>query len=725
LLDDVLQRRLSKDPSMSPRSLLVAGITLSLVAGHKETHMKKAPNAPAMLDSWTGPFGGVPAWGKVKPAEFATAFELAMNEQREAIKKITSDPKPATFANTIAAMERSSRTLDRLNILFGVHTGTLNVGDIPKIEEEMAPKLAAFGDEIIQNGELFKRIEAVYNQREKAGLTKEQQRLAWVYYSNFVRSGAKLDQAQKAKLSELNQRLATLGAQFSQNLLADEMNQFTVIEKEEDLAGLGADLRSGAARAAEARGMKGKWVINNTRSAVDPFLSYAQNRDLREKVWRLFVNRGDNGGKTDNKAIVTEMLKLRFDRAQLLGYKTHAHWAIEQAMAGTPEKAVALMEAVWKPAAAQVKADVAEMQSLAEKEGATFKIAPWDYRFYAEKVRKAKYDLDLSEVKPYMQLDKMREGMFWAAGQLYGLTFTKLQGIEVQHPDVTVYEVKNAKGQHVGLWYFDPFAREGKRSGAWMNEYRTQNRMDAATSPIVSNNSNFVKGAPGEPVLISWDDARTLFHEFGHALHGLQSNVTYTSLAGTNTARDFVEFPSQINEHWFSTPEVLNKFALHYKTGQPLPQALVDKINKAGTFNEGFHTMEYLASAVIDMKLHMAGGKAIDPATFEKEELAKLGMPEEIVMRHRIPQFGHIFSGGVGGYEAGYYAYLWSDALTADAWEAFMEGKGPWDKTVSERFKRTILSAGNTKDQAEEFRAFRGRDVNTDALMRKRGFLKK
>ena len=709
---------------MHYRPLLFAGITLSLVAGLPEAPMKKAPKAPAMLDSWTGPYGGVPAWGKVKPTEFPAAFELAMAEQRAAIKKITANPKPATFANTIAAMERSSRTLDRLNILFGVHTGTLNLGVIPKIEKEMAPKLAAFADEIVQNADLFKRIEAVYNTREKAGLTKEQQRLAWLYRTNFVRGGAKLDQVQKAKLGELNQRLATLAAQFGQNLLAEETDQFTVIEKEADLAGLGVDLRASAFRAGEARGLKGKWVINNTRSAVDPFLAYAQNRELREKVWHLFVNRGDNGGKTDNKAIASEMLKLRFERAQLLGYKTHAHWAVEISMAGTPEKAVALMEAVWKPAAAQVKADVADMQALADKDGANVKIAPWDYRFYAEKVRKAKYDLDLSEVKPYMQLDKMREGMFWAAGQLYGLTFTKLQGIEIQQADVTVYEVKNAKGLHVGLWYFDPFARAGKRSGAWMNEYRTQNRLDATVSPIVSNNSNFVKSGPGEPVLISWDDARTLFHEFGHALHGLQSNVTYTSLAGTNTARDFVEFPSQINEHWFSTPEVLNKFALHYQTGKPLPQALVDKINKARNFNEGFHTMEYLASAVIDMKLHLAGGQAIDPATFEKEELTKLGMPEEIVMRHRIPQFAHIFSGGVGGYEAGYYAYLWSDALTADAWEAFLEGKGPWDKTVAERFKRTVLSSGNTMDQAEEFRAFRGRDVNTDALMRKRGFLK-
>jgi peptidyl-dipeptidase Dcp len=685
----------------------------------------KTLNEPAMLAPWTGPFEGVPAWSKVNPAEFSRAFDLAMQAQRKAIKAITDNPKPATFVNTILAMEKSSAALDRVNTLFDVHVSTLNMGIIPKVEKEMAPKLAAFYDEIKQNGALFKRIEAVHLNADKAKLTAEQRRLTWYYYTNFVRAGAKLDAAQKAKMSDLNQRLATLATQFSQNLLADETNPYTLIEKEADLAGLSDDLKAAASRAAERRGLKGKWVINNTRSAADPFLTYAENRDLREKVWRAYTGRGDNGGATDNKAIASEMLKLRFERAQLLGYATHAHWAIEQNMAGTPDKAVALMEAVWKPCAAQVRVDVAAMQELADPTATTLKIAPWDYRFYAEKVRKAKYDLNLDEVMPYLQLDKLREGMFWSAGQLYGLHFKQIHNVEVQHPDVTVYDVTDAKGVHVGLWYFDPFAREGKRSGAWMNEYRTQNRMGIPVTPIVSNNSNFVKGAPGQPVLISWDDARTLFHEFGHALHGLLSNCTYRSLAGTSTAADFGEFPSQVNEHWFSTPEVLNRFALHYKTGQPIPQDLLAKIKRAGTFNEGFHTMEYLASAVIDMKLHMAGGKAIDVAAFEKEELGKLGMPSEIVMRHRIPQFGHVFGSAYGGYDAGYYAYLWSDALTADAWEAFLEGQGAWDPKVAERMKKEVLSVGNTRNPVETFRAFRGRDVNTDALMRKRGFMKK
>ncbi|HJV23753.1 MAG TPA: M3 family metallopeptidase [Holophagaceae bacterium] len=703
------------------------GVCLALAGAgsHAGVPVKPAPSAPALLAPWKGPFGGVPAWSAVKPEEFPEAFRLAMEAQRSAIRRITDNAAPATFENTILAFERSSEVLDRTNILFGVYTATLNTGVVPKIDAEMAPKLAAFGDEIFQNRALFARIEAVYLSPAKAKLTKEQQRLTWVHYTNFVRGGAKLDAAQKTRLGALNQRLAALATQFNQNQLAEESGRFTLVDKAEDLAGLSEDYRGAAARAAEKRGLTGKWVIDNTRSAVDPFLAYAQHRGLREQVWRTFVKRGDNGDGHDNKAIAVEMLKLRQERAHLLGYKSHAHWSVEPSMAGTPEKALTLLEAVWKPAAAAVKADVVAMQALADGEKAGIQIEPWDYRFYVEKVRKAKYDLDLNEVTPYMQLDKLREGMFWAAGRNYGLTFTRLSGIDVQHPDVTVYEVKDAQGRHVGLWYFDPFARTGKRSGAWMNEYRTQQRAGGkAVTPIVSNNSNFVKGAPGAPVLISWDDARTLFHEFGHALHGLLSNCTYPTLAGTNTARDFVEFPSQINEHWFDTPEVLNRFAVHYQTGKPLPQELVDKIKRAGTFNEGFHTMEYLASAVIDLKLHMTEG-AVDPSAFEREELGRLGMPGEIVMRHRIPQFGHIFSTGLGEYSSGYYAYLWSDALTADAWEAFTEGKGPWDKDVAARFKKEILSVGNTRDQGESFRAFRGRDVNTDALMRKRGFLKK
>jgi peptidyl-dipeptidase Dcp len=405
----------------------------------------------------------------------------------------------------------------------------------------------------------------------------------------------------------------------------------------------------------------------------------------------------------------------------LLGYATHAHWRLENTMAKTPERAMTLMEAVWTPAVARVREEVADMQAIADKEGAKLKIAPWDYRYYAEKVRKAKYDLDQNEVKPYLQLEKLREGMFWVAGELFGFSFEPVSGVPVYHPDVRVWEVKDkATGRHIGLWYFDPYARPGKRSGAWMNSYRGQERFRGEVTTIVSNNSNFVKGQPGEPVLISWTDAETLFHEFGHALHGLNSQVNYPSLSGTSVARDFVEFPSQLLEHWLPTPEVLNRFALHYQTGKPIPPELVARITKASTFNQGFATVEYLSSALVDMKLHLAGDRQIDADAFERDTLKVLGMPEEIVMRHRTPQFGHVFAGD--GYSAGYYSYLWSDTLTADAYEAFTEGKGAYDRDVAERLRKNVFSVGNTLDPADAYRSFRGKDAGIDALMRKRGF---
>jgi peptidyl-dipeptidase Dcp len=643
-----------------------------------------------------------------------------MAEQLAEVDKIAADPAPPTFENTLAALERSGRTLDRVGTVFGIYGSTMSTPEFQTVEQEMAPKLAAFSDQITQNEKLFKRIAAVYEARDAAGLTPEQKRLAWLDYTNFVRAGAKLDPAAKKRLSEINQRLAALYTKFGQNLLADEADYVLTLDKESDLAGLPDSVRAAAAAAAEQRGQKGKWAVLNTRSSMEPFLTYSDRRDLREKVWRTYYSRGDHGDAHDNNAIITEILKLRAERAKLLGYQTHAHWRLENTMAGTPERALQLMEAVWKPAVARVREEVADMQALADTEGAKIKIEPWDYRYYAEKVRKAKYDLDQNEVKPYLQLEKLREGMFWVAGQLFGFTFTPVESVPVYQADMRVYKVTDPAGKLVGLWYFDPYARPGKNSGAWMNAYRSQERFEREITTIVSNNTNFVKGAPGEPILISWDDATALFHEFGHALHGLNSSVSYPSLSGTNVARDYVEFPSQLLEHWLSTPEVLNRFALHYRTGQPIPPALVAKIEKAATFNQGFATVEYLASALVDMKLHLAGDRTIDPDAFERETLQALGMPSEIVMRHRTPQFGHVFSGD--GYSAGYYSYLWSDTLSADAWEAFTEAGGPYDKAVAKRLHDDVFSAGNTMDPAEAYRAFRGRDPGIAALMRKRGF---
>jgi peptidyl-dipeptidase Dcp len=436
----------------------------------------------------------------------------------------------------------------------------------------------------------------------------------------------------------------------------------------------------------------------------------------------MFIMRGDNGDAHDNNFLISEILRLRAQKAKLLGYPTWAHWKLEDQMAKTPERAIALMEAVWKPAVARVHEEVADMQAIADKEKAGIKIAPWDYRFYAEKVRKAKYDLDENEMKPYLQLEKLREGMFWVAGELFGFKFVQITdgSVPVYHPDVRVWEVQDSSGKHVGLWFFDPYARPGKSSGAWMNEYRRQSRVAGDVPVIVSNNANFVKGKPGEPILISWDDATGMFHEFGHALHGLNSSVTYPALSGTNVPRDYVEFPSQLLEHWLSTRALLDHYALHFQTGQPIPAALVAKIERSKTFNQGFATVEYLSAALVDMKLHLAGETPIDPRKFEKETLAALGMPQEIVMRHRTPQFQHVFAGD--GYSAGYYSYLWSDTLSADAWEAFVEAGGPYDKAVAKRLHDYVFRVGNTVDPADGYRAFRGRDPGIGALMRKRGF---
>jgi peptidyl-dipeptidase Dcp len=702
---------------------LVLLVAITMIATNI-TNNSNAMDENPLLSKWEGPYGGIPPFDRVQIPLFKPALEAAMAEQLKEVERIASDPAPPDFENTIAALERSGRTLNRVGTLYGVWGATMSNPEYQAVQREMAPRLAAFNDQINQNEALFKRIEAVYNSPAKARLTPEQQRVTWLYYTNLVRAGARLNAEAKKRLSAINQQLAGLYTKFSQNVLAEETDQFIVLKSEEELAGLPQSLRDAAATAAETKKQPGAWVIMNTRSSIDPFLSYSDRRDLREKAWRMFVNRGDNGGEHDNNAIITEILQLRAERAKLLGFQTHAHWRLENTMAKTPERAMELMEAVWKPAVARVHEEVADMQALADKEGAKIKIEPWDYRYYMEKVRKAKYDLDQNEVKPYLQLEKLREGIFWVAGELFNFNFTPVTNVPVAHPDVRVWEVTDKTSKkHIGLWYFDPYARAGKRSGAWMNAYRTQERINGEITTIVSNNSNFVKGKPGEPVLISWDDATTMFHEFGHALHGLSSNVTYPSVAGTAVARDYVEFPSQLLEHWLSTPEVLQRFALHYQTGKPIPQTLVDKIKSSATFNQGFATVEYLSAALIDMKLHLAGDRKIDPDAFEKETLTQLGMPKEIVMRHRTPHFLHIFSSD--SYSAGYYSYLWSDVLTADAFGAFVEGKGPYDRAVAERLRKHVFSIGNTIDPAEGYRSFRGRDPKIDALMKKRGFTPK
>jgi peptidyl-dipeptidase Dcp len=679
-----------------------------------------APATAPILAPLTGPHNGAPPFDKVAVGDFKPALMAAMEENRAEVAAIAADSAPPTFANTIAALEQAGRTLSRVNAVFGVWTSTLNDKSMQAVEREMAPVLAAFQDEVVQNATLFARVKAVYDAREGSGLNPEQRRLTLVIYRRFARQGAALSAAGKTRMAAINQRLATLSATFSQNVLGDEESYALTLTNEADLAGLPATLIAGAAEAAEAKGLTGRWLITNTRSSMEPFLTYSSRRDLREQAFRMWTIRGDNGGARDNNAIITEILGLRAEKAKLLGFPTFAHWITDDQMAKTPDAAMALMMQVWAPAKAGVVQEVADMLAIAETEEPGTRIEAWDYRYYSEKVRKAKYDLDESEIKPYLQMEKLREGMFWAAGQLYGFEFVPVSDLPVAQADVRVFEVRR-DGRQVGLWYFDPYARAGKGSGAWMSEYRAQERFAGEVTPIVSNNANFVKGAPGAPILVSWDDAVTMFHEFGHALHGLNSSVSYPTLAGTNVARDFVEFPSQLNEHWLPTHEVLTRFALHYKTGEPMPDALVAKIRKAHTFNKGFDTVEYLASAIVDMKAHLAGATPIDPHAFEAATLTEIGMPREIVMRHRMPHFGHIFSGE--GYAAGYYDYIWADTLTADAAEAFAESPGSfYDKATAARLHDTIMSVGDTIDAGEAFRRFRGRDVTIDALMRDRGF---
>ncbi len=696
--------------------LVLSSPVLAQKKGSPAVSNKTAPGS-VLLAPWVGAHGGVPPLDKVKVSDFKPALETAMADQLREMDEIANNPAAATFDNTLLALEKAGKPLTRVGVLFGVWTTSLSTPEFQKVETEMAPKLAAFQDQIIQNPKLFARIKAVYDSPEKSKLTPEQQRLVWYQHTSFVRQGANLDVAQKAQLSQYNQQLAKLTTQFSQNQLGDEEKDALVIDAKEGLAGLSEAQVAAAAAEGERRSLKGKWLIANARSAMEPFLVYASNRALREKGFRMWTSRGDNGNERDNNKIASEILLVRAKKAKLLGYATYAHWRLGDTMAKDPQTALNLMLSVWQPAREQFRKDVLEAQAIADKEGAGFKIAPWDYRYYAEKLRKAKYDLDLNEVKPYLQLQHVREAMFWAAQQLYDFTFVKVEGLPVFDPEMSVYEVKRGS-DYVGLWYFDPYGRPGKQSGAWMNAYREQQRADADVTTIVSNNSNFIKGAKGQDATLSWDDARTMFHEFGHALHGLNSNVTYPSLSGTNTTRDFVEFPSQFNENYLSTPQVL-KFLVNAK-GEAIPADLLARIAKASTFNEGFATAEAQASAIVDMKLHLAGETPIDTKAFEKKTLAEIGMPPEMVMRHRIPAFGHIFSGD--GYAAGYYSYIWAEVLDHDAFEAFTEASGPYDKKVARRFRDTIMSVGNTVDPAEAFRNFRGRDPRPDALLRHKGF---
>ncbi len=680
-----------------------------------------APTQPgpeeALLVPWSGPNGGVPPWDRVTLEALRGAFDKAVAEQRGEVRAIASSPEAPTFDNTIVALERSGATLNRVATLFFVHASNLNTPEVQALTAVIRPKLAEVQDEIHFDAALFDRVAKVYASPEKGSLGPEQQRLTDKTYDDFVQSGARLRPEEKAKVAEINQALAKRFTEFANHVQADE-DTFVVLG-EGDLAGLPTSLVGTYKAAADERKVAG-WVVVNTRSAVDPFLTFSAERALREKVWRAFVNRGDNGADHDTNALISQIVKLRAERAALLGFASHAHWRMADTMAKDPAAAMDLMMRVWPAAKKRVAEEVADMRKLAKKEGAKITIEPWDYRFYMEKVRKQRYDLDQNEFKAYFELENMIKASYYMAEKLFGYAFEEVTGqVPVFHPDVRVYHVTNAAdGTHVGYLYRDDFARQYKRSGAWQSTYQTQRKLDGQVDAIVSNNNNFAKGQAGAPVLISLDDAETLFHEFGHALHALSNDTTYASLA--NTPRDFVEFPSQVHENWLLTREILDRFARHYQTGEAMPQALVDKLRKAATFNQGFATVEYLAAAIIDMKLHTDPSGQVDADAFERDTLAALGMPKEIVLRHRLPHFLHLFSSDA--YSAGYYSYLWSDVMAADAWQAFQEAKDPWDPATAKKFKDIILATGDAIDRREAYRQFRGRDPKVEALLKDRGF---
>jgi peptidyl-dipeptidase Dcp len=671
------------------------------------------------FEEWTTP-DGVPPFDRIKPEHFRPAYTRALSEHEAEIAAITTDPSPPSFNNTIAALELSGRALDRLGNAFHLLVGAHSNDALLEIERDMSPQIARHWNTINTNAALFRRVDTLQREADALGLDAEQRRVIERYHTGFRRAGAALDGTAKKRLAEIIERLAALGTAFSQNVLADEQTFTLRLDGEADLAGLPDFMREALQSDARERGQHG-YVVTLSRSSVEPFLQFSDRRDLREKVFRGFIKRGDNGGATDNKNNIAEMVRLRAERAKLLGYSDFAHYRLDDAMARTPAAVRHLLDAVWAPARSRALADRDAMQALIQEEGGNFKLEPWDWRYYAEKLRHRLCDFDEAAIKPYFNLDRMIEAAFYTAQRLFGLTFAPRPDVPAWHPDVRVWEVRGGDGKAIGLFFGDYFARASKRSGAWMTSLRDQEKLAGDVAPLIVNVCNFAKAADGEPTLLSFEDARTLFHEFGHALHGLLSSVTYPKIAGTNVSTDFVELPSQLYEHWLQQPDVLRLFARHYQTGEPMPEELLQRLIAARNFNKGFATVEYIASAVVDLDFHSLPEPAeINATAFESKSLGRIGMPDEIVMRHRPPHFDHVFSGG--GYAAAYYSYMWSEVLDADAFAAFEETGDIFDPATAKRLRDTIYAAGGSQDPADAYKAFRGRLPSADALLRKRGF---
>jgi peptidyl-dipeptidase Dcp len=673
-----------------------------------------------LLAPWTGPFEA-PPFAEVTPADFKPAFETSLAEHVAEIDAIAENAAPATFDNTIAALERAGQALDRVCSVFFNLSGADTNDALEEIEREMAPVLSRHSSAIYLNAKLFARIADLWARRDALGLDTEQGRVLERYHTIFSRAGGGLPQDTKERLAAISERLATLGTTFSQNLLADEKGWELVLDGADDLAGLPKALVDAAAATAEERGHAGKHVITLSRSSVEPFLTFSARRDLREKAFKAWSMRGENGGATDNRAIAAEMIKLRAERARLLGYDSFAAYRLSDSMARTPENARALLQSVWEPAKARAAREESELQAIAAADGVNGRVEPWDWRYLAEKRRKAAFDLDEGEIKPYFQLEKMIEAAFFTAGKLFGVSFTPRADIALYHPDAGAWEVRDAAGTPVALFIGDYFARASKRSGAWMSSFRDQKRLDGVTLPIVINVMNFAKAPKGEAALLSFDDARTLFHEFGHGLHGMLSDVTYPLLSGTSVARDFVEFPSQLYEHWMEQPELLRRFAVHKDTGAPIPEALLQRLLAARNANQGFGSVEYTASALVDLELHASATPVEDVVAFENRTLAGLGMPHGITMRHRTPHFAHVFAGD--GYSSAYYSYMWSEVLDADGFDAFEEAGDIFDAATAKRLRDHVYAAGNKVAPDAAYAAFRGRPPSSEPLLRNRGLV--
>jgi peptidyl-dipeptidase Dcp len=673
-----------------------------------------------LLEAWQTPHQ-TPPFAEIAPEHFMPAFERAFVDHAAEVAAITHDPSVPDFDNTITALERSGKLLTKVSAVFYDLVSAHSNPAILEIDKELSLRMARHWSPIMMNAVLFGRIAMLHEKRKELGLTGEQMRLLERTYTRFHRAGAGLSDEAKARMAEINERLAHLGTSFSHHLLADEQEWFLELG-EDDRAGLSETFIASAKAAAEERGMAGKAILTLSRSFVEPFLKSSDRRDLREKVFKAFTARGDNGNANDNNAVIVEVLALREESAKLLGFPTYAAYRLEDTMAKTPEAVRGLLERVWKPARARALADRDELQALIAKEGGNFALAPWDWRYYAEKLRQAKANFDDSAIKPYLVLDHMIEAAFDCATRLFGITFSERKDIPVWHPDVRVWDVRDRDGRHQALFYGDYFARPSKRSGAWMTSLRDQQKLDGEVAPLILNVCNFSKGADGQPSLLSPDEARTLFHEFGHGLHGMLSNVMFPSLAGTSVYTDFVELPSQLYEHWQERPEVLQRFARHYQTGEPLPEDLLKRFLAARKFNQGFSTVEFISSALIDLEFHTQPAAASrDVRAFEQAELKKIGMPEEMAMRHRPTQFGHIFSGDY--YAAGYYSYMWSEVMDADAFGAFEEAGDIFDPATAKRLHDDIYSTGGSVDPEAAYVAFRGREPEPDALLRRRGLL--